>query len=176
VDYGYSRTITFCQGCEFANPPHSGLVALLLTHHGTRFIYSVPLTNFFFEPHVLINGASSGSADKAGHLTHSFKAYSLRKRTTNILINHTPQIFAATTTQPQLNGEPSPCPPSPLCIGRNLFFAIRLVVLTCALEPNLEFRFTTLPKYGILNAKGEMTIAISLCSFKYILGFYLRLK
>jgi hypothetical protein len=77
---------------------HTQVLWRSLTHHGTWFIYSIPLTNFFFEPHVLINGASSGSADKAGHLTHSFKAYSLRKRTTNILINHTPQIFAATTT------------------------------------------------------------------------------
>jgi hypothetical protein len=50
------------------------------------------------------------------------------------------------------------------------------VVLTCALGPDIELRFTILSKYGTLNAKGEVAIVVYLSTFKYILGFHLRLK
>jgi len=116
------ESIAFRQGRELANSLHSSFVALLdLTMQPRSFIpyfrlvFSFSLM-FVAPVHTLFTALARGSADKAGHLTHSFKAYSPRKRTTNILINHTPQIFAAVTTQPQLNREPSaavehPIPP-----------------------------------------------------------------
>ena len=42
--------------------------------------------------------------------------------------------------------------------------------------PDIELRFTILPKYGVLNAKGEVAIVVYLGTLKYILGFHLRLK
>lgn len=76
-------TIAFRQGREFANSLYSSLVVLLglswnLIHLFRNFDQFFSSSLMFVALSTPINGASSSSADKAGHLTHSFKLTSTR--------------------------------------------------------------------------------------------------